>query len=171
MNLKHIVFGLAAMAASLCAQNLGSGTITMVGTEPTTTVRLTQNGVASVFGTQKPFPGTQACEGGTCFFQVVVITPGSLELVQVDLTGSANVFASGYLNSFSTADLSHGYLGDPGVSGSTSFQVKVPSGNILILAFNSIGNTFGSLSYSVTGTQDFGQTNFDQDLLLKFFFN
>jgi len=171
MNLKHIVFGLVAMTASLCAQNLGSGTITIVGTEPTSAVRLIRSGVPSVFGTQKPFPGTQACEGGTCFFQFVVITPGSLELVQVDLTGSDNVFASGYLNSFSTFDLSNSYLGDPGSSGSTSFQVKVPSGDKLILVFNSIGNAFGSLSYSVTGTQDFGQVNFDQDLLLKFFFN
>ncbi len=152
------IFGAGLMVLPAGAQTLplppgpllASGSVTITGTEPLTSpVRVNRNGVQSVLGKQKPFPGLLPCPGGTCYFQTVAVDTQGQPYIQVTLVGSANVFAVAYLDSFTTANLATNYLGDSGFSDGSSFQVTVPAGHKLILAFNSIGNNFGTLNYFV----------------------
>ena len=168
MRLKNLVIGLVSMTACISASTV-SGPITLTGTEPlTSTVRVSRSGIPSVFGTPKPFPGTTGCTGGTCYFQTVTLIPGADQFVQVAISGSLNVFTVAYLDSFNVADLSANYLGDAGSSGLSTFYVFVPTGHNLVLAFNSIGNAFGTVHWSVdeeptltapTLTKSFGTAN------------
>lgn len=125
------------------------------------TTRVWRNGVASTWDTPKAFPGT-ASEGFTYYFETSAITPGILDHVRVTYEWysgtSANIFLVAYLNTFNSGDVSANYLGDPGhsvlswIPGPRSFEVIVPGGNNLVLAFNNVGATsFGTVEYTVEG--------------------
>jgi len=154
---------LLAGVSSAFSTPIASGTVTLDGTESlTSTLRVFRNGVPSTWLSPKAFPGTLVCSGGDCFYETVSLTPGLLEFVRAtydwDSGGAANIFVVGYLNSFDVNNLSTNYLGDPGFSvlqsepGPRSFEVFVPDGNSLVLAFSTVTpSSFGSVSYSVEG--------------------
>lgn len=166
MKFTFAILGFLALGASLSATNLGSGTVTVTGTEPlTSTQRVFRDGVASTWAAPKAFPGTISCNG-TCYFRTLTLTPGTLGYVQVDITAADfALFEGAYLDSFSPADLANNYLGDPGSSGTASFQVFVPLGHKLVLVFDNVnGGTFGTVSYSADGYFDTALS--DNNLLL-----
>jgi hypothetical protein len=160
--LVSIVMSLA-VSNGAAADVIGSGSVSLDGTESITAAdRVTRNGIQSTWAAPKAFPGTQACGGGTCFFETVSFTPGPLEFVRVSHTMESTTtlggqFVVAYLDSFSSAALATNYLGDPGASPAAagftvSFEVQVPSGHNLILAFNTVGSTtFGTAGYLVEG--------------------
>jgi len=101
-----------------------------------------------------------SCGGGTCFHETVNVNPAPFEPLRITYEwtsgGAANIFLVAYLNSFNVGDLGGNYLGDPGSSvlqgspGPRSFEVLVPSGNSLVLAFSTVHSTsFGAVSYTV----------------------
>jgi hypothetical protein len=139
-----------ACAAPASAAVLSSGTITIDGTETlTAATRVTRNGIASTFASQKPYPGPNACPGGTCFYRTVTVTPLN-PMVTVTLTATDNnIFAVAYLDNFNPANLATNYLGDGGVSGSITFQVIVPAGHQLVVTFvNAAG--LGSVVFQIS---------------------
>jgi MYXO-CTERM domain-containing protein len=156
------VFFLFVVAGIMHAGIIASGTETIAGSESVNgTTRLFRNGVESTWASPKTFPGESAC-AGTCFFETLTFTPGSLQFVQVTETSiSGNIFVAAYLDSFSNAALATNYLGDAGRSigpGGISplvFQVFVPTGSNLILEFNNVpdagGIELGSVGYLVEG--------------------
>lgn len=143
---------------------IGSGTVTLEGTESLTHLgRMNRNGVASTWAAPKPFPGIINLTA-LYYFKTVSFTPGSLENVEISYeytSGPGTLFVAAYLNSFDVNNLSTNYLGDPGASpvqtlpGPLTFQVVVPAGDSLVLAFNTAfdgGNSVpGTVSYTVTG--------------------
>jgi hypothetical protein len=89
----------------------------------------------------------------------VDVSTSPLEFVRVTysvLSGSdANIFLAAYVNSFNVASLSANYIGDPGFSSTLgglplAFEVIVPSGSSLVLAFSTVfNNSFGTAFYTV----------------------
>lgn len=157
-----VAAALVLVASTADAALITFGTVTLDGTELlTSTIRVTRNGVASTWAASKPFPGTQDClGGGDCFYETVVVSPNPFEFVRVTyqwLSGdTSNIFLVGYENSFNITNLSANYLGDPGVSvppslpGPASFEIVVPNGSDLVLAFSTVtSSSFGSVSYTV----------------------
>lgn len=154
--IPHLVLVCAA-ALPLPAVTLGFGTVSIDGTEAITgPTRVNRFGIPSILGVQKPFPGTSTCFGN-CRFRTITVTP-TLPNINVKVTGvttGLNVFTVAYLNSFNAASLSTNYLGDAGMSSATgvtvSFDVTVPAGNQLVLAFmNTIVGTTGTVTYEIT---------------------
>ncbi len=160
-----LLFGFALVLPAVSpvwSAPIGSGTVTLDGTESLVgSVRVDRNGIASTWASPKPFPGT--LPQSPTYFRTVSFTPGSLEDVEISYNLVSGVqaapFVVAYLNSFDVNNLSHNYLGDPGMSPNTpgetySFQVVVPTGNSLLLAFNNtspIGSSPEVISYTVTG--------------------
>jgi hypothetical protein len=149
-----------AGVSSAFSTPIASGTVTLDGTESlTSTVRVYRNAIPSTWASPKSFPGT--INDVTNYFETVSLTPGLLEFVRVTyewLSGEqANIFLVGYLNSFDINNLSTNYLGDPGSSvlftfpGPRIFEVFVPNGDSLVLAFDTVVGGLGSVSYSVEG--------------------
>ena len=129
---------------------LASGSITIDGTESLTgTLRVTRDGVSSTFATPKAFPGTNTCPGGTCFFRTVTVTPADPSVTVTLTNPDVHIFAVAYLNSFNPASLSTNYLGDSGVSGTSSFQVTVPAGQSLVLTFVNAGG-LGTAQFQIS---------------------
>jgi hypothetical protein len=163
MRLSHFS-GLGAVLVLTATAAWGgiitSGTVTLDGTEALTgSLRLFRDGVPSTIAAPKSFPGTLSC-GGTCFYETISVNPAPFEPLRITYEwvsgANANIFLAAYLNSFTAAALSSNYLGDPGLSvvGTSpvpqSFEVLVPSGDSLVLAFSTVSSTsLGTVSYSV----------------------
>lgn len=160
---RWLVLGFALALASMAALGgtITSGTVTLDGTEAlTSSLRAFRDGVPSTIAAPKSFPGTLSCTGGTCFYETVSVNPAPFEPLRITSEwasgAGANIFLTAYLNSFNVGNLAGNYLGDPGVSvlasfpGPNSFEVLVPSGNSLVLAFSTVTSTsFGTVSYTV----------------------
>jgi hypothetical protein len=88
---------------------LATGTISINGAETLLGAnRVNRNGISSVIGTTKAFPGTIVCGGAGCGFRTLTVTPRDPR-VTVTVTGvtpGINVETVGYLNSFNVADVS-----------------------------------------------------------------
>ena len=162
MPLKSLIAVWFILVASTAhATPITSGTVTLDGSELlVSTTRINRNGVASTWAAPKPFPGTLGClGGGNCFYETVDVSTSPLEFVRVTyslLSGSnPNIFLAAYVNSFNVASLSANYLGDPGSSLTLggiplAFEVIVPSGSSLVLAFSTVANnSFGTAFYTV----------------------
>jgi hypothetical protein len=117
-------------------------THTWDGTEASGSLRLFRNGVPSVVGVSKPFPGTVAnipTYFDTLGFQVA---PGARVIVKT-LDSPNYSFFSLYDTSFNLLSLSANYLGDAGRSGpGVVFGITGPaSGSVLLVANSTDGNT------------------------------
>ena len=121
----------------------------LLSTDPTQLGRLTRNGIASDWSSPKPFPGfinlTTAYR-----FETFAVNVGGSSFIQIDfdeIGGTANLFASAYLNSYNPASPSTNYLGDPGLSGDffgvdpQVFQVIVPANQNVIVVVNDTTST------------------------------
>jgi len=156
-----LLFMLPAVSPAWSAL-LGSGTVTLDGTESlVSSVRVDRDGVESTWAVPKSFPGTVA-DNPTYFktLSFAVGSPGNVEVSYQYVSGPGNIFVVAYANSFDVANLGTNYLGDSGQSvaasfpGPQTFQVTVPTGDSLVLAFNTVwagGYLPGTVSYNVTG--------------------
>ena len=155
LALAALLLGISAAPAA--AQNV----YTWTGTEATLSPRLFRNGVSSVAGTPKPFPGTFAEFVSYTTFSFVntsastqVFTAGLL----AEVGGSAPSFSL-YLGSFDPLNLATGYLGDSGsscigvpCSASTAFGVDVSGGATVVLVAISANNGPAEAGQSFTWT-------------------
>ncbi len=154
-----LVFAAAFSSIPALALPVASGVVTIDGTETLTSdTRVIRDGVTSTIATPKPYPGDYDCTGGICYFRTVALTPLQPDITVkiVPLNGGIDVFTVAYQDFFDVHALSTNYLGDPGGSGARSFSFTVPPGSTLVLAFMSIGDVFGSLTYEVTGAYAVG---------------
>lgn len=104
--------------------------------------RLDRNGIPSVAGTAKTFPGTLA--NNPTYFSTLDFTAASGSLITVTgtATNSASTFFSIYDASFDPSNLSLNYLGDAGGSGANlTFSIFAPTDEQLVLVANSVGGT------------------------------
>ena len=116
----------------------------LLSTDPTQLGRLTRNGIPSDWSSPKPFPGS--INPTTAYhFEAFTVNVGPSSFIQIDfdeIGGTANLFASAYLNSYNPASPSTNYLGDPGLSGNffgvdpQVFQVIVPVNQNVIVVVN-----------------------------------
>lgn len=112
----------AAMAGLTLVANasvIGFENYTFTGSEAIETGRIVRNGVASAWGTAKPFPGPF---GGSFEFTTFTFNSGSTGELQISMTDiSSSEFISLYGATFDPANIGTNYLGDAGLSG--QFQV------------------------------------------------
>jgi hypothetical protein len=108
------------------------------GTESSGPNRLFRDGVASVAGTPKLFPGTFADNPTYFFTQSFDAQPGTVVTVTPTVENAAE-FLSLYDTAFNLASLNVNYLGDQGGSVVTSvFSVTAPASGHLVLVANSV---------------------------------
>lgn len=158
-----VVTAVAAVAAtSVHAAPIASGVGALTGTDATQLGRLARNGVASTWAAPKAFPGILSL-GATFYYDEINVqfAPNALQDVYylISYSNLDNVAAhlSAYQDDYLPTSLATNYLGDPGASplagGSANFQVKVPAGHSLVLAFASVA-FFGDYSYTVDAYSD-----------------
>ena len=142
-----------------------SGVVTLDGTEQlTSSSRVFRNAIASTWAAPKVFPGQAVCLSGPCYYETLMLDPSPYQDIRITFEwaagGVADIFLVAYLGSFNVADLAANYLGDPGNSvlssqplrGPRSFEVIVPPGNNLVLAFSTVyGDSPGTVNYTVEG--------------------
>ena len=126
--------------------------ISSAGT-PTEAARPNRNGVESVCGSTKAFPGTVA--GAGFAYQTKSYTnAGPARCVMLTLTatcsGGGNLFGafvSAYSGAFDPTNLATNYLGDPGVStgspgaAGTPFQLNLAAGQTITLVVNQVNDS------------------------------
>jgi hypothetical protein len=118
-----------------------------LGVESSGTIRLFRDGVPSVAGTSKPFPGTVA-DNPTYFFTYAFnAQPGTAVTVTPTVENGAE-FLSLYDTTFNLATLNINYLGDQGLSDVTAiFSVTAPASGHLVFVANTAfgGMALGSI--------------------------
>lgn len=125
------------------------------GTESSGPDRLFRDGVPSVAGSPKAFPGTYSSSPPYYFVTwSFLATPGSVVTVTPTVEDFYSFLAL-YDTSFSSGSLATGYLGDQGSSLVTSvFSVDVPAGGQMVLVAmttfaDSLGHTVaGEVTYT-----------------------
>jgi hypothetical protein len=172
--LSLVLYGFALPAGAVTVL---TGFETIDGTPPAGGVtgtqfdRVTRNGVASTWGSAKPFPGINAVVGSPGFDAYTVsFAPNATQSVFYEITlssssgGTAPIFSVAYLNSFSPANISQFYLGDAGVSplpGPESYQVVVPAGQILLVVFSEVNaNSLANYNFSIDAFSDANRDGF-----------
>ena len=154
MRFPHILKGLAAAAFAVCSAAqaaiiFDTGTTALVGGDPTQLGRLTRNGIASDWSTNKTFPGVTN-PNTSVHYRTYFIDPLSFNapFVQIDVDDPmAAIFVSAYLDSYTPNSLAANrgldinYRGDDGSTGNPFtdpgfFQVVIPSGHKLVLVIN-----------------------------------
>jgi PEP-CTERM motif len=127
-------------------------THTFNGKETSGSSRLNRNGVASVAGTAKVFPGTVPSDP-TYFttLDVLNVAPGTVFSVSIT-SEDTFTFLSIYDNSFDSTSLSTNYLGDAGMSAPEVFSVTAPADGHLVVVANSIDGAGHGFSADVTFT-------------------
>jgi hypothetical protein len=102
------------------------------GTTGTIATREFRDGIISVCGTTKPFPGTTA--PGTRQYDAYTFTTcanSAASCITVTLSGAnaINLFTAAYLGNFNPADLGQNWIADPGASAATrTYSFNVPAG-------------------------------------------
>jgi hypothetical protein len=152
----------AVIAGILVAGIAGAQTFTFThtwdGTEPTQLSRLSRNGVASVFGGPKTFPGTINLTE-TYSYQVYTITNNLGAVAQLTTTttaDSSNSFTEVYLGTFDPTNLAKNYYGDEGVSSSATTSSSAVYGpfnagaTITIVSAGLVNPKSVSGTYSIT---------------------
>lgn len=135
-KLVRFVLAAAALSPGLSAAVLLDIQGVVDQTDLTTQRRLFRDGVPSIWGTPKAFPGLNAAVGprGYDVFSFVV-GAGDRTFFQIsvdDPTNSGQIFSQAYLDAFNPANLSQNYLGDLGFSPQAfglpvTYQVEVPT--------------------------------------------
>lgn len=152
-----------------------TGTMTILGTDPTELGRISRSGVPSDWSVQKTFPGvinpTVSYHYTTLDLNIAALTAPSTDLafIQIDIDSVfATTFMSAYLNSYNPLNLASNYLGDDGSSGNpitgdpSFFQVIVPYANHLVLVLNESTTNGGVGLPAVVTVEAFSDTNFSE---------
>ena len=134
----------AAVAVPCKAAIIADIDSVLAASDPTQLGRLSRNGIFSDWSAPKSFPGTLNL-ATSYHFETFVVNVGLTPFIQIDfdeIGGTANLFASAYLNSYNPASPATNYLGDAGISGDffgvdpLAFQVQVPLNQNLIILVN-----------------------------------
>jgi PEP-CTERM motif len=143
-----------ALCVSASAQTF-TGSITL--SDPTENGRLFRDGVPSVSGTQKPFPGISG--SGTFYhYDSYILTNPFATTTAFTITLSTTTagvfpFSVAYLGAFNPANIATNYLGDAGTSADsgvpTSFMVDVPAGATFTLVVNEVTAGAGVADYTL----------------------
>jgi hypothetical protein len=122
-------------------------------TDPQQFGRLTRNGIPSVAGTAKPFPGI----GSAALFNYDAYTftnnIGGLATVVVtldELTTTASDFSAAYFFFFNPADIAQNYLADEGFSGDGSYSFNIAAGSTFVITVNSVNPGAAGAPYDLT---------------------
>jgi hypothetical protein len=180
MNKFITIIGAAALFSSFAhAGVITFENYTFTGSEPDETGRISRNGIASAWGSAKPFPGSIA---GSYEYTTLTFNSGStpeLQISMTDLTG-IQVFLSLYSGTFDPTNIATGYVGDAGsgmnlqvfqVDGTTNTNYtvvinEVPGGvqsgdvvNVCVEGFASAGSpaptpACSNLNPSIVGTPE-----------------
>lgn len=130
--------------------------------------RIGRDGMASVWGDAKTFPGI--FETGPHYYDHydfgVFPTTTYWQVILDDLASTGDLFAVGYLGDFDPTNISAGYHGDGGASPDfffpTFFQVEVPAFQMFTLIVHkvSLGPVVNPLAYGIL-VEGFGSTSYD----------
>jgi hypothetical protein len=119
--------------------------------------RLTRNGVRSMCGTAKPYPGTfDTAQRISDVYSFNNAGPAACVTFSVNTAciGATDVFPVAYLNSYNSANIAANYLGDPGESPDPfrSFSVNVPANSTVLLVVHEVQPQSSCNSYDVVVT-------------------
>lgn len=155
-QLKDLQFSLDGTESVAC--KVFTGRILL--TDPTHTPRITRDGVHSVCGVAKAYPGDFGSGGfhyKTYALQNTSATPDcvTLNLKNTDPDGTKQVHLVAYTGSFNPANISQNYLGDTGqssISGAVeSMSVTIPGNTTIILvATEPAANTVFTADFTIT---------------------
>jgi uncharacterized repeat protein (TIGR01451 family) len=115
------------------------------------TNRVTRNGVPSVCGTQKAYPGTTATAGTRTFDSYSFTACKSTCVTPVLTSGNGvNIFEVAYAGAFDPANISTNYAADAGLSGSPqSFGVSTTASNQYTIVVQDVPGTATGTNYSL----------------------
>lgn len=144
-----------ALCASASAQTF-SGSITL--SDPTENGRLNRNGVASMAGMMKPFPGV--LNPGTFYHydSYIFVNPFAVStaftITLSTNTSGAFPFSVVYSGSFDPNNIATNYLGDPGTSADSgapvTYSFDVAGGATFVVVVNEVTANGGVADYSFT---------------------
>ncbi len=151
------LIGTLVLAATVSASaQTFTGSIT--STDPTQTGRVFRDGVMSVAGVQKAYPGTTSTsdlfhyDAYTFVNPFAVTTPFLIDYSTTDPTNS--VFSVTYLGSFNPANISFNYLADSGLSVVAgvpqTYSFNIPANGTFVVILNEVGANSGVSNYSFT---------------------
>lgn len=128
--------------------------------DPIEPFRLFRDGVPSSFTTPNPFPGSfPEADRYSTFSGSTLINPfndpSALFVTVTAPSPDLGTFVSAYLGLFDPNNLALNYLGDAGISGSSSFSVLVPVGGSVTLVANTVGGISAALGESYTISYQF----------------
>ncbi len=160
---------LAALAVPCEAAIIADIDSVLAASDPTQLGRLSRTGIPSDWSATKSFPGTLNL-ATSYHFEVFSVNVGRMPFIQIDfdeIGGTANLFASAYLNSYDPASPAMNYLGDAGFSGDAfgvdplAFQVQVPlNQNLIILVNDTVPGGGGAGTPFNIQVEAFFDTNF-----------
>ncbi len=115
------------------------------------TNRVTRNGVPSVCGVQKTYPGTTVTAGTRTFDSYSFAACKSVCVTPVLTSGNGvNIFEVAYAGTFDPANISTNYAADPGLSGSPqSFGVSTTASNTYTIVVADVPGTATGTNYSL----------------------
>lgn len=152
----------AAGAANATAVTSGAGEIT--NTDPTQLGRINRNSVVSTWAAPKAFPGILSA-GSPFFYDELNVgfAPNATQAVFYEITyfnlDNVTPHLAAYLNDYLPTAIGTNYLGDTGSTdavggGGLTFQVIVPAGSSLVLAFSGVNGQLGRYEYTVSAYSD-----------------
>jgi hypothetical protein len=111
-------------------------------TDPQQFGRLTRNGIPSVAGTAKPFPGIES----TSLFNYDAYTftnnigASATVVVTLDelIESSFRDFSAAYFVDFNPENIAMNYLADEGISGDGSYSFNIAAGSTFVITVNSV---------------------------------
>ena len=162
-NLKRIIkaiglsIGLVFAGASQ-ASIITQGTYTFTNDDPNLTTRPFRDGIASEWGTNKPYPGNFSGLGPYAY-HLVAFNSGSTPFLQVTFSNPLTQFqvqAILYGMNFNASNISQGFLADSGNSAlslqTRSFRYEgVANTNYTLLLLDTIAGETGTIDYRVEG--------------------
>jgi len=115
------------------------------------TNRVTRNGVPSVCGVQKTFPGTTVTAGTRTFDSYSFAACKSACVTPLLTSGNGvNIFEVAYAGTFDPANISTNYAADPGLSGSPqSFGVSTTASTTYTIVVADVPGTATGTSYNL----------------------
>jgi hypothetical protein len=123
-------------------------------TDPLQFGRLTRNGMPSVAGTAKPFPGIAS----TSLFNYDAYTftnnigASATVVVTLDelIENSARDFSAAYFNDFNPENIASNYFADEGISGDGSYSFNIPAGFTFVITVSSVIPGAAGAPYNLT---------------------
>jgi hypothetical protein len=132
---------------SIFAGSIGAGDTTQTG-------RIIRNGVTTVCGVAKAYPGTQDVLPNRRYDSYTFTnTSNATACITVNLTSSCgtNIFGVAYLGSYNPANIQQNYLADNGSSfpGTGTFAFNVPAGQTFVVVVHEVNVGAGCAGYSL----------------------